>query len=149
MCVDGIGQFSKIRSHSYSLAPCSAKSLLLSQFPVRWFPCCIRSVAVGHITVHKLVFVVQLASIGQKVPGEQLLCANTSRDSSETTWIKTHTNVLVAIAGAAAQCALMSLGCVWKILSKAPGTVTPVPSHCRLNTKVANLVNVLTFKLYI
>ena len=82
-------------AHSYT------QSLLLSQFPVRWFPCCIRSVAVWHTTVHKLVrFLVQLASIGQNVPGEQLLCANTPRDndSSETTYNKTHINVLIAIA---------------------------------------------------
>ena len=46
---------------------------------------------------------VQLAPIGQKVPGEQLLCANTPRDddSSKTTHNKTHVNVSVAIAGAA------------------------------------------------
>ena len=45
----------------------------------------------------------QLASIGQNIPGEQLLsCANASRDnadSSETTYNKTHINVSVAIAG--------------------------------------------------
>ena len=51
---------------------------------------------------HKLVLLVQLAPIGQNIPGEQLLCANTSRDndSSETTYNdKTHINVSVAIAG--------------------------------------------------
>ena len=52
---------------------------------------------------HKLMLlVVQLAPIGQNIPGEQLLCANTSRDndSSETTYNdKTHINVSVAIAG--------------------------------------------------
>ena len=45
----------------------------------------------------------QLASIGQNIPGEQLLsCANASRDnadSSETMYNKTHINVSVAIAG--------------------------------------------------
>ena len=51
---------------------------------------------------HKLVLLVQLAPIGQNIPGEQLLCANTSKDndSSETTYNdKTHINVSVAIAG--------------------------------------------------
>ena len=55
----------------------------------------------AHNSTVKLVLLVQLAPIGQNIPGEQFLCANTSRDndSSETTYIITHINVSVAIAG--------------------------------------------------
>ena len=73
--------------------------ILLSQLPVRWFPCCRRSLRIGHTITQKLVLLVQFAPIGQNFPGGQLNSANTSRDndSIEAMHNVTHVNAEFSI----------------------------------------------------
>ena len=73
----------------------------LSQFPVVWFPSCIRSFSVGHWITQEVVLPVQLVLSGQNLPRGQLrlLCANAPWDNDliETAH-NTDTNKAAAIS---------------------------------------------------